>query len=119
MVVLWFFYSLFEGLREGFYWREKKTRDNHYEHVIWSIQRALVLILVSRDIIILLGCMCVFPFLHDGMYYTTRYYMNKNIYKKTFFDQSETSTAVLTKYFTPYVRLILFIIGVLLWIKRN
>jgi len=96
MVVLWFFYSLFEGLREGFYWREKKTRDNHYEHVIWSIQRALVLILVSRDIIILLGCMCVFPFLHDGMYYTTRHYMNKNIYKKTFFDQSETSTAVLS-----------------------
>jgi hypothetical protein len=42
--------------------------------------------------------------------------LDKNIYPKRFFDQSTTSTAFLTKFCSPILRIFYFIVGVTLLI---
>jgi len=127
-LILWCLYALFEGHREGSYWYIKNSifKLGHLftidfkEHIMWTIQRSLVLVLVyiSSDWITVACCILVFPFMHDGAYYTRRNWINKGIYPKRFFAQSKTSTAIATKYFPPIVRTICAVLGVGLFIFK-
>jgi len=53
----------------------------------------------------------IFPFLHDGMYYTVRNKLNKYIYKKKWFDRSSSTSAIFS--FNWYTRTLLFVIAML------
>lgn len=117
MLFIWCLYAILEGYREGNYWHIKpKSRSgrNYYEHFLWSMQRFTVLLLVfiHSGWQTGLSCILVFPFLHDGFYYTRRNELDSRIYSRMVFAQSKTSTAVLTKYFTPIVRTTLAIVGI-------
>ena len=54
-----------------------------------------------------------FSFLHNGMYYWSRNALDERIYTKKWFDQSSTSTAKSTNFFTPQIRTIFFIISLI------
>lgn len=88
--------------------------DNVNEHSMLILIRVCLLIplfvLTSWDIT--LSYMFVFPFVHDGAYYSMREKLVSGTYPKKWFDQSNTSTALLTKFFNPTVRTIFFIVGI-------
>lgn len=124
LYIIWSMYSFLEGFREAFYW-DMKSKTSYTKdldlHPFFALQRGLVIVLMFMLQWNNLGwlnsflfCVCMsiaFPFIHDGVYYTTRNYLDKKIYPKTWFDQSVTSTAKMTKIFTPTVRTACFIIG--------
>lgn len=132
VIILWIAYSVMEGVREAGFWHYKcisestpryKSIDNH---TMFTLQRLIVggsmVCLCSEysvlDVVVLgLSMMLVFPFLHDGAYYTERNNLCPGVYPKCWLDQSTTSTAVLTKIFTPTRRIIAACIGVLVLIK--
>lgn len=122
LFIIWCLYSLFEGWREGEYFhRVEVTKDQGLKlHIGWTLQRFLVLIIIILSSLNwwLISLILVFPFLHDGEYYSTRNDYNKQLYHKRFFAQSTTSTAITTRLFTPVVRTILFVLGIttiILW----
>lgn len=122
----WILYSMLEGMREGFYWHFKSntTKDCQLEiHPIFSLQRGIVLILIVcilfasigwYSIISVLSMMLIFSFFHNGTYYTTRNKLDKRIYLLGWRDQSDTSTARMTKIMTYRNRTILMILGIVI-----
>ena len=139
LLVVYIGYVLLEGYREGYYWHYK-TKFNNVKgevdiHDYFTLQRGLFMILIAfidgyyniindypnlyvKDIVLtLLATMLMFPFLHNGMYYTTRNSLKKDIYTKRFFDQSTTTTT--TKFWTglmtPISRTIFFVIGLIVF----
>jgi hypothetical protein len=117
LFILWCFYAILEGWREGDYFhRVEVTKERgRLLHIGWTFQRFIVLCIIALTSFNwwLLALPLVFPFLHDGEYYTTRNYFNRLIYTKKYFAHSTTSTAITTKIFTPVVRTILFGLGIL------
>ena len=125
ILILWILYAVWEGLREGRYWYYKNLNEKNKDDIVWvtdehnlfTIQRATVLIgftiAASNWWMILIG-MLVFPFFHDGSYYHHRNKIQPNIYPKGWFDHSKKSTARLTKFFTPIVRTVCFLVGIVL-----
>lgn len=117
-MIWWILYALFEGYREGNFWSIKhvtKIERNYHEHTLWSFQRAVVLVAICRMDWLMYPClMLVFPFLHDGAYYFRRNMLDSSIYSKGFMDHSKTSTAILTKYFPPVVRVLCALVGIVL-----
>ena len=121
MIGLWVLYATWEGLREAGYWHIKGVRITllpFHEHIEWSIQRSVVLAMAffTSDWVTVVCFMFMFPFFHDGAYYARRHYYNPKIYPKRFWDQSTTSTAVLTKFFTPLVRTLCAVAGISIYI---
>lgn len=119
-LITWILYACFEGCREAFYWSLKvqtvyKFKFN--EHVFWTIQRAVVLftVFLASDLKTVATCVFVFPFFHDGSYYWQRNWLDNNLYTQKWFAQSETSTAVLTRFFNPIIRTLSTIIGIVLY----
>lgn len=114
MVVIGVLYSLLEGMREAYMYNmtlvERNTEFN--EHIIFTAQRLLVFTLMyfNSDLWTVIALVFAFPFIHDGMYYTVRNYLNPKIYKNRWFAESKTSTAVFE--FSVEVRILLFIIGI-------
>ena len=120
----WIIYTLLESLRESFYW-EMKSRTSYNKdldlHPFFALQRGLVILLMCilqynnggliHSLVYFACASLMFPFIHNGMYYTTRNYLDKNLYPKKWFDQSVTSTSKLTYVFTPLVRTICFIVA--------
>lgn len=124
--LIWICYVLCEAYREGYYWHYKSfvVDDRKFNiHIIFTIQRFLMLASLTFvkfeyfsvnnfDLLLFfVSCCLTFSFIHNGMYYTIRNMLNNNIYKKKWFDQSSTSTALTTKFFTPVSRTIMFVIG--------
>ena len=133
--VLWNIYAIIEGWREGKYWflRKEKVSDDvdkmmgKNDHAIWTIQRAiLALVIVSLNGILLyysgglfwlkwllttLALTLSFSFFHDGEYYCERNNLNPKVYPKRWKDSSTTSTAKIELNYT--VRLICFIISII------
>jgi|694.fasta_scaffold63742_9 phosphoglycerol transferase MdoB-like AlkP superfamily enzyme len=130
-LLLWFgilHYFVLEGYREGWYWYYSMLSRNSIQfkeprgniHNEFTIQRCIVLIFVYwllwnqvnwiNGLIFMIGLIMSIPLVHNGMYYMTRSYIDKS-YDKNIMSQSNTSTAKTTKYFTPKVRLVLFIVG--------
>lgn len=105
--------SRFEGLY-FFHEIQSLEGDNINEHPLLVMIRACYFIpvwyITSWDVV--LAYCAMFPFIHDGGYYSMREKLKPGTYPKKFFAQSKTSTAFLTKYMTPVVRTILFVLAV-------
>lgn len=117
--VLWCGYACMEGNREADFFHlilsraDISKKDGKYLHIIWTIQRALVLGIVALlTWKAAIACALVFPFIHDGSEYSSRNDLNPLNYPKRWFDQSTTSTAFLTKFETPVVRTVLAVLGI-------
>jgi hypothetical protein len=111
--------SMFEA-RYFYYKNANEYLDPYNEHTLFTFIRItfLIPILISVGWIPVLCYAAAFPFLHDGMYYYRRNKLNPLQYPKGWFDQSTTSKAFLTKYMTPVVRTILFVLsiaGLIVW----
>jgi hypothetical protein len=113
---LWIIYCIFEGAREAFYWNTYPTYDFNI-HWMFFVTRAIFLA-VASDLLwqIIVSFALMFSFIHNGAYYTTRNILNRDLYKKKWFDQSTTSTAFLTKFNGPVSRTIQFILGATLFL---
>ena len=113
-ILAWILYSVFEGIREGYYFNANPTPTKFNIHILFNIQRIAVLTLIF--IIagnIWIACCFMFPFIHDGAYYMTRNKLNKDVYLKGFWDNpSSTSTAILD--FELWKRIFLFSFSILL-----
>lgn len=125
LAILWMLYANWEGIREGRYWYYKyqNTRKNIVwvsdEHNHFSVQRTLVVIgflIGTANWWFLAVAACMFPFFHDGAYYANRNKLNPHLYSKKWLAQSKTSTAILTRFFTPPVRIAGLIIAIILTI---
>lgn len=134
----WIIYCLIEGtLHARFYHNNHQKNFNFDTHIIWTAMRLIVIGLIlwqnwesidsssqmgvyffdSKQFFIMISYPLMQPFIHNGMYYTMRYFMSgRKIYKKLWFDQSTTSTAKLTKILTPGFRTGWFIIGLLIYL---
>lgn len=113
-LIIWFWYAYLEGSREAylFHRAEVDKAAGRYLHRVWTLQRALVFILIAYvSWPTAITCMFIFPFTHDGSYYRKRNRLNANLYPKRWFAQSTTSTALLTKFETPIARTVFAIIG--------
>ncbi len=97
------------GEFEARFYHYKSEKDKNNEHPMFAFSRLLVFLLafIITDWKFTLCYMAMFPFFHDGAYYTQRNYMNHTLYAKKWFAQSTTSTALTTRIFTPIVRTIL------------
>jgi len=140
ILVLWIIYCWYEGRREGIYWNLAKDfttpdGDKYKEHLIWTIQRIIVVIgfsLVNMmyvlycsggpdhyyySLIVLGGSMgslwMMLPFIHDGVYYITREKLYPGTYPKKFFSTSTTSNAINT--YTFKIRILLFLLGLIIY----
>ena len=124
--LLWIFYALFEGFREGYYWYNRNNsikKDNLEIHPYFAIQRGIVISLSVLPLIEInlfmsfiygISLMFTFSYFHNGMYYLTRNNLDNKLYQLKWKDQSTTSTAKLTKIMTYNNRLIFMIIGVVI-----
>lgn len=140
MIFGWFLFALFEGITEARLWHHKykvfndKIVNKVDSHLVFSIQRGFVLLLMSLVtflldtnnpiwvfVLFLLANALTFSFIHNGMMYTHRNHLSKKssgkeIYPKKWFDQSNTSTAVMTKVMTPVSRTVQFVVGIVLYV---
>jgi len=131
ILALFIAYAAFEGWREGIYWHIK-IGSRYYdwkpkveEHVIFTIQRAIVIIMGCSLLFFtgmawywcvasLIGLALCFSFMHNGAMYLTRNELDNTLYPKRWMAQSTSSVAKTTKFMTPVSRTIQFILGVLI-----
>jgi hypothetical protein len=129
---LFILYALIEGYREAYYWYFKSKVGGSNKtvlfdldlHAFFSVQRGIVFylfFLFYQDLAIILSFLLMFSFFHNGVYYLTRSFIakdngEKDPYPLRFFDQSKTSTALTTKFFTPEMRTILFVVGFVIYL---
>lgn len=131
ILVAWNLFSLLEGFREAFYFHNRMNnnsgnRDKYEIHPYFAAERSIFLIVAALTLVqnysmwmsssMILSMMCIFPFLHDGMYYRYRNVLDKRLYSKRWWDQSTTSTAVLTRFFNPLSRTLFFVIGTIAYV---
>jgi hypothetical protein len=115
---IWIAYAWLSAQFEAYYFNyaEKDNAEKPNLHKLLTVIRFVVIIpiwiLTSWKAV--LCYMAIFPFFHDGSYYTTREIIFKGTYPKKWFAQSITSTALSTKFFTPVVRTILAIISIIM-----
>jgi len=127
ILFFWILYMSIEGWREGMYFHylDKSGGKCTYEHDLWTVQRSIVgifFVLLSlfcvshlyQSVIFGFTMILASSFFHDGFYYVSRHELNNFKYPKGFFDQSTTSTAMLTKYCTPILRTIYFILSIII-----
>ncbi len=87
--------------------------DSQNAHIPFTLIR----LISSIPIFIMVGWkvyLCyvlMFPFIHDGSYYTKRNELNPAIYQKKWFAQSDTSLAWFDKIMNPFIRTGLAILG--------
>lgn len=121
LLLVWILYSLFEGIREAYFWHYKATTKSLVKielHPLFYMQRIIVFFILLMYIkfvwlpFILYGLSLALiqPFFHNGMYYSLRNKID-NTYPKGWSDQSTTSTAVMTKFLTYRNRIILLVLG--------
>ena len=118
LIIIW---AMLLGEFEARYYHYKDQKDKHNEHFLFAVSRAIVFFFAFyiTDWKFALCYMAVFPFFHDGAYYTQRNYMSHTLYTKKWFAQSDTSTALTTKIFTPVVRTILAALAIGIVITLN
>lgn len=123
IIIIWIVYACLEGIREAYYYHLNCISDKPIEknlHPLFTVQRAVVLLILlfpfhidKHFFVLISACACVFPCAHNSTYYYMRNKLNPLIYPKKWFAQSTTSTAFSTKFFTPVVRTMLAVVGVL------
>lgn len=127
--VCWCGYAAMEGNREAAFFHlisvDKKTGRGL--HIVFTIQRALVLVCMALCLWkVAVACIFVFPFIHDGSYYSSRNTFDvaaapqrsTHLYPERWFAQSTTSTALTTKFLTPVVRTLLAAAGVAFFVVQ-
>jgi len=130
VLILWVLYAYFEGKREAIFWHHR-VKSSDYEkfksidrHPMFVLQRGLVFIMggitlyyISNNFLltsyILVMNMLLFSFFHNGAMYTERNNMSNTTYTKRWFDQSSTSTAMMTEFMSPVSRTIQAVIGLI------
>lgn len=118
-IIIWGIYSLLEGVSNAFMYNVKSVGKTNKinEHIIFTIQRAVVLFgLIGLDYKLLVVAILIFSFLFNGMYYTTREWLSPGVYPKTWFSWSTTSTAITEKFDGPITRTVEFVFGILTYI---
>ena len=109
-MIYWLIFVLLSSVLEGFIFHNNKFKTK-YKHVIMEVIRiafAIPFVIMSYEPLIFgLFISLSFPFLHDGVYYTTRHILNNKMYPKMFFDRSTTSNAIFN--LSIFWRLMLFI----------
>jgi len=127
ITIMWIIYALLEGQIEAWYYHcksylnIKQIENIPNEHQCFEYQRLIVLLLCTIlsflteihkiDIFLLpLSLMCIFPFFHDGIYYSIRNDLNDKIYPLRWWDNSNQSTAIFN--LNKNWRIGLFILGV-------
>jgi len=126
LIIIWIILSISCGIAEAFYFSKKKSyvelmniNIHYWFTLIRSIFAApMVLIIFFKvgfleSLIFSTIMMLIFPFFHDGSYYTTRELIKKGTYKKTWFDQSKTTDALLS--FNTFWRIVFIIIALLIY----
>lgn len=106
----WLIFVLLSSILEGFIFHKNKFKTKYKHHIMEVIRIvfAIPFVLMSYEpFIFALFISLSFPFLHDGIYYTTRHILNNKMYPKMWFDRSTTSNAIFN--FSIFWRLILFI----------
>lgn len=108
IIIIWITYSCLDGLRDAHFFHNRNTStdpDKQNIHWLFSIQRSIVIILMSWIYsktysaldtgIFSFSMILLFSFLHNGMYYRTRNFLDKNLYPKKWWDSSTTSESIL------------------------
>lgn len=124
--ILWFLYSLTEGVREGFYWYyENRCRRVCEFNVnrIFNSQRILVLLLFfivllynfSLYAFINTTCLAlIFPYFHNSAYYYTRNKLDSNVHNKNWIGNLHINRFSI---YIPYkTRIIAMLLGILVQI---
>lgn len=115
--LVWVVYCVLEGTRDGIMYnmRDYLKENDFNEHIIFTMQRSLVLVLLTYIYPpILIMAPFAFSFFHNGMYYSTRRFLNRQLYPKGWWSQSTSSSAKTTDLFTPTMRTIQFVISLLI-----
>lgn len=121
-IMIWILYAIFDGIREALYFTLKARNpmlDYINEHPMFMMQRGLVLVLIGYILQQFYPCFllaCMFPFVHDGMYYLFRDILD-NSYPQRWIAQPKKPTAIFDIVFKyPLVRIITFAIAFTLYI---
>ncbi len=98
VIFMWISYSIGEGMREAYYYDSEMRTDRPHSNIHWLffVQRGIVLIIIGvclETILLPIALICMFPFIHDGVYYMQRNDLDVRIYLKRFTDSSKNSTA--------------------------
>lgn len=96
-------YAVLDAITQGFYYNSNPNTKNI--HWLFLLQRIIVVGSLSfnlpadysyAEIGIFAFSLClIYSFFHNGTYYETRKWLNKKVYPKGFFSNSETSQAVM------------------------
>ena len=126
IILIWIIFASSCGIVEAFYFSKKRRKaiiKGFDIHVWFTVFRAIVATPICLVVFIQVGWLesilmaaifvLIFPFFHDGFYYTTREVLRKGTYPKYWFDQSTTTSAKSSFNFT--VRVLLLIIGMLIF----
>ena len=132
LLLLWIVYSSIFGYCDAYYWfygniakykDSIKLKDLHSHYFISRSIVGLVFGYVSvisdnyNDFIVIKTLIfttfyaMIFPFWHNGWYYTQRNNISPLVYKKRFWDNSSTSIAPIN--FSPFYRTLSFVLGVI------
>jgi len=115
-MLIWLIFVLISSIVERYLFNANKFKTK-YKHYILTVIRGIVCLplayLNNEPFIFLLFCLFTFPFIHDGIYYTTRHLLNNKMYPKMFFDRSTTSNAVFNLSIFWRLMLFMFSLGLL------
>lgn len=116
-------YFILEGHREAIFYSVMINNLVDDLHAAFMLQRMIVFLSIFSltfyiqcwwSFLFMCSLLLCFPFFHDGAYYATRNNLNKNIYPKRWFDDSDTSTAKMEIKVLP--RIFLAIVGIFIFI---
>lgn len=108
ILISWILACVVEGARDGFYyynWNRAIAQSKQNIHFIFTIERAIIGLShtviyfkmvdnnLYHDFAFGLSLMLIFSWFHNGMYLSTRNFLDKKVYPKKWFDDSTTSTA--------------------------
>lgn len=105
-------FATISGYLEAYFWASHPKVSQRWSHNILTILRGIVAfpILIHEGFTHLIGCICLFPFLHDGAYYQTRNHID-GTYPDGWFDESYTTGALFS--LDPITRTLFAIIGII------
>ena len=126
--LIWIAYSMIDGFREGFYWhyRNNSRRTCEFEiNRIFSLQRSLVILLISGFLVHILGwfslistisMIMLFSYFHNGTYYLTRNKLDDKMYPMRWKDESRTLPVFYSGLMKYNKRTVLMILGLVIQI---
>jgi hypothetical protein len=117
--IFFILFSYLSGYLEAYFWASRPKVKQLPAHAMLTLVRTCVLVPIVwyEGIWSFVFCVFMFPFIHDGAYYTTRNNINPNVYKKRWFDSSLTTGAIIS--FNAFERTAFAIIGLSTFIIYN